>query len=172
MLAINAKNALIGDMDIDQFIYKSTGTTLSRNNCKYMEPLLKLFGTGIIIIDVVDGPKRAAIGILIPKTKLDLIKPNVDYIVQVADIDPNCDCKIAALSTEEIKELTYPLTAQRTHTLNEFPNLHLTRVAKLTVDKIRFDVTTEIMAVVFIFERLAGSPKLGKIIAWLETLLS
>ena len=162
-VSMRAKRMLMGELDLGQHRFKHTDTMLPRKHQAQMTPLLKLFGMGIIVVDVFAGEHRAAIGFLAPLSSQSRWTPGDDYIVQTASEIQSQNAlrpeDVGTVQCEVIARMDlgendkWQLGKLREHHLNEFPRKHLSRLARIMGSTEAFKLMWSTMTLVFIWER-------------------
>jgi hypothetical protein len=157
---------LMGNIDLGQFIFKSTDTMLPKTHSECMEPLLKLFGHGIIPVDVASGSKRCALAILVPMSSLNCWVPDSRYLVQTFSENG----VVELIATEDVAgQDTWELSKARKHVLNDFPKHHLPRIYHIAGSEGAFKTVWATMSLVFIWEILEADDLLG-LLQYVESL--
>jgi hypothetical protein len=157
-ISMRAKRMIMGEHDLGQYLFKHTDTMLPRKHQQQMGPLLKLFGRGIIVVDVFCGEQRAALGFLAPLSSQSRWVPGDDYIVQTAaEIQAGTDkgtvqCEVIARQDLAATD-KWQLGKHREHRLNDYPRKHLARLARVTGTSDAFKLMWRTMCMVFIWER-------------------
>ncbi len=152
MIAARAKKMLMGDLDVGQYLFESTDTMLPKKHSACMETLLKMFGHGVIVVDVACGSTRAALALLVPTTTLSRYVPADAYVVQTATFRGDT-AVVELVAKSEIEESTWRLSRRRVHDANEFPKRHIPRIAQLAQSEAAADAVKRDMSIVFIWER-------------------
>lgn len=147
-LSNTAKQMLMGDLDLGQFIFKSTDTMLPKTHSDCMTALLQLF-KHVVVCDVASGSKRCAVAMLVPISQLNRWVPDSRYLVQTFSSQT-----VELIATEDIAGRDeWPLSGARTHRLNEFPKRHLPRLARIAGSESVLNGIWETMSLVFIWEK-------------------
>lgn len=160
------KKMLMGDIDIGQYIFKSTDTMLPKKHSNCMDALLKLYSFGIVPIDVASGSKRCMISFLVPRSELKKWVPNDTYIIQTYNSE-----SVEVLSTTHLNDEKWEISTARTHVLNEYPKRHLGRIARIATSESECFSIWETMCLVSIWEK-DESDDLDNMIRYCEYLMS
>ena len=173
-IAKRATDMVMGELDVGQFIFRGTGTMLPKKHCGVIDTVIDLHKNhDVIIIDIASGSSRSAVGLLVPTAKLSNWVPDQRYIVQTATSKSSSDeCKMEVVSTTEVKETKYELSAKRAHDTEEFPKRHMPRIARLCATHDTYNKVWDTMSLVFIFEKEPSDnlTALMEFIAWTATL--
>lgn len=173
-ISTRAKQRLMGDEDMGQYLFRSTGTMLPKKQAHLMEPLLKLFGRGIIIIDVFTGGERCALAFLAPLGQLgtavnggscarhapSIWTPGDHWVQQTAthilEGKDKGAVQVELLARDDIgTQDEWRLGKNRVHRLNEYPRRHLEPMSRIAGSTAAFELMWRTMGLVFIWEREA-----------------
>lgn len=161
-LSKRAKDMIIGEINLNQFMFQSTNTMLPKKHSSVMEKILQLFGKNVIVVDIASGSERCAVGILVPTKTLSNWVPIEGYLLQTATvIDKNVTVEL--ISTTIVDKDTFILSEKRMHILNEFPKRHQPRVAILAQTEETYELIWKTMSLVFIWE-IESNDDLNKLV--------
>ncbi len=126
-----SKRIILGEMDIGQYIYRSTGTILPKHRQRLLARLLELTDLGYIVFDVGASTTRtASLGILVPR-RITIPKPSEESdAIFVADMKDD-ECSIGLMSMIPMTNIEFKLGKKKNFDGREFPRQFFKRIVKI-----------------------------------------
>lgn len=152
-IARRAKCMIMGELDLGQYCFRHTDTMLPRRHQVLMSAVLRLFGLGIIVVDVFSGD-RAALAFFAPRETQDRWLPGSDYIVELAACGAEGKITCQVRSGQPVHDDLWRLGKNREHSIDAYPAKYYARVAYLAGSHTAWLWRTKVL--VFIWERDAA----------------